>query len=111
MTRRLAGMSAIDPLAVPLPHGTEVTTRVDRTLGEGMVPQGAVGRVVGSGEGFFDVNVVGVGVVRYLREELVPRKVGQVRYARRREDAWNALSPCVIVDAIVGSRAWGLSDE
>jgi hypothetical protein len=111
MTRRLAGMSAIDPLSVPLPHGTEITTRVDRVLGERVVPQGAVGRVVGSGEGFFDVHVVGVGVVRYLREELVPRKVGQVRYARRREDAWSALVPCVVVDAVVGSRAWGLSDE
>ena len=92
-------MGDVDPLAVPLPHGTEVTTRVDRTLGERLVPQGALGRVVGSGRGvwghssaepsgapnvereFFDVLVVGVGTVRYSREELVPRKVGQVRYA------------------------------
>jgi hypothetical protein len=111
MSKRLSGMSDIDPLAVPLPHGTEVSTRVDRALGERVVPQGAVGRVVGSGGGFFDVNVVGVGVVRYLREELVPRKVGQVRYAKRREDAWAALRPCTVVDAVVGSRTWGLSDE
>ncbi|TKC98549.1 DNA polymerase beta superfamily protein [Polyangium fumosum] len=111
MSRRLSGMGDVDPLAVPLPHGTEVTTRVDRTLGERLVPQGALGRVVGSGEGFFDVLVVGVGTVRYSREELVPRKVGQVRYARRREDAWSALLPCVVVDAVVGSRTWGLSDE
>lgn len=111
MARRISGMGDVDPLLVPLPHGTEVTTRVDRLLGERIVPQGAAGRVVGSGEGFFDVQVVGVGTVRYARDELVPRKVGQVRYAQRREDAWSALSPCVVVDAVVGSRAWGLSDE
>ncbi len=122
-------MGDVDPLGAPLPHGTEVTSRVDRVLGERVVPQGAVGRVVGGGEGvwgrssagpsaapiveqrFFDVLVVGVGTVRYSRDELVPRKVGQVRYARRREDAWSSLSPCVVVDAVVGSRTWGLSDE
>jgi hypothetical protein len=104
-------MADLDPLVVPLPHGTEVTTRVDRVVGDRIVPQGAAGRVTGSGEGFFDVLVIGVGTVRYTRQELVPRKVGQVRYAQRREDAWSALSPCVVVDAVVGSRAWGLSDE
>jgi len=109
-------MGDVDPLSVPLPHGTEVTTRVDRSLGgDRVVPQGALGRVVGSGQeeerAFFDVMVLGVGVVRYGRDELVPRKVGQVRYARRREDAWSLLAPCVVVSAVVGSRTWGLSDE
>ncbi len=111
MARRLSGLGDVDPLLVPLPHGTEVTTRVDRIVGERVVPQGAAGRVLGSGEGFFDVQLVGIGTVRYGRDELVPRKVGQVRYAQRREDAWSSLLPCVVLDAVVGSRAWGLSDE
>ncbi len=105
-------LAAVDPRAAPLPHGTEVSTRVDRVLeGERRVPQGAVGRVVAIDGEQVDVAVVGVGVVRYARDELVPRKLGQVRYAERRASAWDALRPCVVLEAVVGSRAWGLDDE
>src|SRR6185369_7501201 len=45
------------------------------------------------------------------RSELVPRKIGQARFARRRSDAWGALRPCAVLEATVGSRAWGLADE
>ncbi|WP_437315249.1 DNA polymerase beta superfamily protein [Sorangium sp. So ce385] len=111
MELRLRGLTHLDPLAVPLPHGTEVTTRVDRLLGERRVPQGAVGRVVASAGAELDVMVVGVGVVRYRRDELVPRKAGQVRHAERRSAAWDALRPAVVLEAVVGSRAWGLAHE
>ncbi len=111
MELRLRGLTHLDPLAVPLPHGTEVTTRVDRVLGERRVPQGAVGRVVGSAGAELDVMLVGVGVVRYRRDELVPRKTGQVRHAERRSAAWDALLPGVVLEAVVGSRAWGLAHE
>jgi len=109
---RIRELTTLDPLAVPLPHGTEVTTRVDRVLTpDRRIPQGAIGRVVGSADDLLDVMIVGVGVVRYQRSELVPRKVGQTRYARRRAHAWDALRPCTILEATVGSRAWGLADE
>jgi RNA repair pathway DNA polymerase beta family len=112
MDLRLRELSALDPLAVPLPNGTEVTTRVARVLPGGrLVPEGAVGRVVTQGDDALDVMVVGVGVLRYARRELVPRKIGQVRWARRRADAWEALGPCTVIEATVGSRAWGLADE
>ncbi|WP_437732139.1 DNA polymerase beta superfamily protein [Sorangium sp. So ce1335] len=111
MELRLRGLTHLDPLAVPLPHGTEVTTRVDRVLGERRVPQGAIGRVVASAGAELDVMVVGVGVVRYRRDELVPRKAGQVRHAERRGAAWDALRPAVVLEAVVGSRAWGLAHE
>jgi hypothetical protein len=105
MDLRIRELGALDPLAVPLPNGTEVTTRVDRVLSpERRVPQGAVGRVVAQRGDELDVMVVGVGVLRYARSELVPRKIGQVRYARRRADGWEALRPCTIVEATVGSR-------
>ncbi len=114
MDVRLRRLAELDPTAVPLPHGTEVSTRVDRALGdEGrVVPQGAVGRVVSlaADEDAVNVAIVGVGVVRYARHEIVPRKVGQVRYAHRRVAAWSALRPCVVLEAVVGSRAWGLAD-
>jgi len=112
MDLRLRELGALDPLAVPLPNGTEVTTRVDRVLtADRRVPQGAVGRVVTQQDGELDVMIVGVGVLRYARRELVPRKIGQVRYARRRAGAWEALLPCTVLEATVGSRAWGLADE
>ncbi len=115
MPLRLAGLADVDPLAVPLPPGTEVTTRVDRVVGDRVVGQGAVGRVVGLDDDAVELEVVGVGRIRYLRSEVVPRKLGLARYAQRRHDAWAELQPAIVVDALVGSRAWGLdhaaSDE
>jgi predicted nucleotidyltransferase len=111
MDLRLRHLEHLDSRAVPLPHGTEVVTRVDRMVGERRVPQGTVGRVTKIDGDQIDVTIVGVGVLRYARGELSPRRVGQVLWAQRRADAWNALEPCVILSAVVGSRAWGLSDE
>jgi hypothetical protein len=108
---RLKGMEHLDPLAVPLPSGTEVSTRVDRVLGDRTVPLGAVGRVVAERDGVYDVQVVGVGIVSYARTELLPRKAGQLRFALRRTADWDALRSCVVLEATVGSRAWGLEEE
>lgn len=104
-------LAPFDPLAVPLPHGTEVTTRVERLAGDRRVPQGVVGRVVAIRDDGFDVLVTGIGVLRYARDELLPRRPGQVRFAEQRAADWDALRPCVVLEATVGSRAWGLADE
>ena len=87
MTRRNSDTPAgtlpeLDPLRVPLPNGTEVATRLDRLVDGRVVPQGAVGRVLAQADGAFDVQLVGVGVVRFTRDELRPRKAGQARYAQ-----------------------------
>jgi len=111
MAPRISGLSSIDPLSVPLPHGTEVTTRVERMLNGRRVPRGLVGRVVRAQGGGFDVLIVGLGEVWYERAELTPRKAGQLEFAHRREQAWQALLPCTVLTATVGSRAWGLADE
>lgn len=110
MDLRLRNLEQLDSRAVPLPHGTEVVTRVDRIVGERRVPQGSVGRVTKIDGDDLDVTIVGIGVVRYARGELSPRRVGQVLFAHRRADAWDALHPCVALDTTVGSRAWGLAD-
>ncbi len=73
--------------------------------------RGASGRVVAVDDDRVAVDIVGVGRVRYLRSELVPRKLGLVRYARRRHDGWQLLSPTVVLDAVVGSQAWGLASD
>lgn len=105
----MAVLPSIDPRSVPLPNGTEVSTRVDRDHQGRRVPQGAVGRVVGTEGDQVDVAVVGVGTLRYQRAEVLPRKQGQLRYARRRAAAWDALYPTRVLVATVGSRAWGLA--
>jgi len=112
MVLRLGALADVDPLAVPLPVGTEVTTRVDRAVGDGgrVLAQGAVGRVVARDGDRAEVELVGGGRAWFLREELIPRKLGVVRYAHRREAAWDALAACTVLDSLVGSRAWGVED-
>lgn len=111
MDLRIRQLAHLDPLAVALPHGTEVVTRVERVHGERRVPQGTVGRVVKIEGDSLDIAIVGVGTLRYERREVSPRRVGQVLWAQRRESAWSALLPCVVIDTQVGSHAWGLADE
>ncbi len=111
MALRLRGLDHLDPLSVPLPHGTEVSTRVDRDHQPRRIPLGAVGRVMAEHDGVYDVQIIGVGIVSYARSELMPRKAGQLRFALRRAADWDALRRCAVLDATVGSRAWGLADE
>lgn len=99
MALRLGGLADLDPAAVPLPNGTEVTVRTD----------GRSARVVSVGDRV-EVQFLDGSRETFLRSEIAPRKLGVARYAQRRENAWHALRPCVVVDAVVGSRAWGVSD-
>ena len=118
MALRLGGLADLDPAAVPLPPGTEVVTRVARTVDGELRPGGATGRVVAiaagaEGDGGDRIEVVFLDGRRatYLRDELTPRKLGVARYAQRRQIAWEQLHPCVVIEAMVGSRAWGVADE
>lgn len=111
MDLRLRNLEQLDARAVPLPHGTEVITGVERALGERRVPQGTIGRVTKLDGEHLEVTLVGFGVVRYHRREVVPRRAGQLAFAHRRADAWTALRPCTVLETIVGSQAWGLADE
>ena len=110
MSSRIPGLQAIDPLAVPLPHGTEVTVRAERVLDGRRVPQGLIGRVVRAQGDTFEVQMSGVGTLTCARSELTPVRAGQLEFAVRREAAWEALWPCRVLEATVGSRAWNLAD-
>lgn len=111
MTLRPTGLDGLDGAPSALPHGTEVTTRVVRLVGDRRIPQGLVGRVARARDGGFDVHIVGVGDVWFTREELLPRREGQLAFAVRRDAAWTALRQCTVLEATVGSRAWGLANE
>ncbi len=111
MALRLGGLADLDPASVPLPPGTEVVTRVDRELDGVLRPQGAVGRVAALHDDRVEVVFLDGGRAAYLRDEVTPRKLGVQRYAVRRAAAWDQLRPCVVIDALVGSRAWGVAED
>jgi hypothetical protein len=111
MARRLGGLSDLDPATVPLPLGTEVVTRVDREVDGELRPQGATGRVASLDEDRVEIAFIDGKRATYLRGELTPRKLGVARYAQRRAAAWDQLRPCVAIDTLVGSRAWGVADD
>ncbi|HEU0036082.1 MAG TPA: nucleotidyltransferase domain-containing protein [Kofleriaceae bacterium] len=111
MALRLGGLGDLDPTAVPLPAGTEITTRVDRTVDGELRPQGASARVVKVDGERVEVVFLDGRKATYLRAEVVPRKLGVQRYAQRRAAAWDSLRPCVVIDTLVGSRAWGVASE
>lgn len=95
----------------PLPHGTEITTCAEKELHGRRVARGLIGRVVRARSGGYDVLITGLGELWYAAPELAPRRSGQLEFARRREAAWDALWPCRVLEATVGSQAWGLADE
>lgn len=111
MALRLGGLSDLDPQTVPLPAGTEVTTRVDRTVEDWVIPQGASARVTLVDGDRVEVVFLDGKRATYLRSEVTPRKLGVAKYAQRRAAAWEQLRPCVVIDTVVGSRAWGVADE
>ncbi len=111
MAYRLGGLADLDSTAVPLPTGTEVTTRVDRVVDGEVRPQGATGRVSRIDGERVDVTFIDGRHATYLRAEVTPRKLGVARYAQRRAAAWDELRPCVVLDAVVGSRAWGVAGD
>ena len=111
MALRLGGLSDLDPLAVPLPPGTEVVTRVARLVDGELRPGGATGRVAAIVGSRIEVVFIDGRRAIYLREEVAPRKLGLARYAQRRELAWQQLHACIAIDAVVGSRAWGVADD
>jgi hypothetical protein len=111
MGLRLGGLSDLDPATVPLPIGTEVVTRVDRIVAGEVRTQGAFGRVTKLDGDRIDVVFLDGANATYLRAEVSPRKLGVARYAQRRAAAWSQLAPCVVLDTLVGSRAWGVATE
>ncbi len=84
---------------------------MERLLGDRRIPQGVVGRISAHRDGGYEVALIGLGTAWYAPGELLTRRPGQVRFAARREAAWEALFPCRVLEAEVGSRAWNLAEE
>lgn len=106
MTLRLGAFADIDPATVPLPIGTEVTTLLER---DGRI-EGTYARVTKLDGERVELAFHDDRRATYLRVEVAPRKLGIVRAALPRA-AWDELRPCVCLDTVVGSRAWGDASE
>lgn len=107
-------LADIDPRRVPLVHGSEVSTTVALVWpgSSRPIPMGTIGRITAlHDDDTVDVRLVGRGVLRVARGSVVPRNDGQMRFALTRAATERALAPCVVYEATVGSRAWGLADQ
>jgi len=82
MALRLGGLADLDPTAVPLPVGTEVTTRVDRGIRE----KGASARVRAVADDRVEVVFLDGQRATFQRAEVVP-------LARSSEYIYNILMP------------------
>ncbi len=110
--RSQSGPRALDPPQVRLPHGCEVTLRHEVVVGRQRLAMGTVGRVTGwRSPDELEVSVPGRGAFDLARSDVVPRTDGQLRSAIRQARVEQALGPCVLARATVGSRAWGLANE
>lgn len=76
-------------------------------LGDRRVAQGVVGRVVALREDGLYVLVTGICVLLYARDELLPSRPGQVRFAEQRAADWNGVRPCVVLEAMAALTARG----
>lgn len=95
---------------VILPNGTEVTTTVAVTTNGVVRARGALGRIAQFDGARYLLKLVDGATVWLTRHELAPHRVGQVQYAARRAAHWRDLAPTIVLEATVGSRAWGLAD-
>ena len=110
MSLRVRGMEHHDPLSVPLPNGTEVTTRVDRSVGSVAFRPARSDASSPSAMRPTTCRSSGLAlrpmrVASYCRE----RRDSSALRVRRAAD-WEALRPCVVLEATVGSQAWGLAE-
>ncbi len=108
----------MNPLEIPLPNGTDVVVRrlpgdrLDASIADGIA--GRVGGVLPDGS--VQVTLIGGRQITVARPAVVPAKAGQFRFAARREATWSRLGPgasngAIVLETIVGSRAWGLATE
>lgn len=104
-------LGSFDPSSVPMPPGTAIVTRFPATHEGRIIPAGAVGRIVSSETDGVRVRLVGVGELLLQRSDIVPRNQEDVVRARVAEAAATALLPCVVLESVVGSQAWGLAGE
>ena len=110
----MSALDKLDPTKIPLPNGTEVGTRRDLPIpnSDKFIPQGSVGRVKETrDDGRVRIAIPGRGEFIYEREDLHPRKDGQIKFAINREADWDRFYSHVIYWALVGSRAWGVSNN
>ncbi len=112
MTRATRRPFHLDEERITLPKGTMVVLRTDlRAEDDHLCKAGTVGRVVEVAYDVYTVSTPSGRRVTCQRDQLAIQHRDQLPSMERRQLDWDTLKDCVIFSAVVGSTAWGLSDE
>lgn len=112
MTRATRRPFHLDEERITLPKGTMVVLRTDlRAEDDHLCKAGTVGRVVEVAYDVYTVSTPGGRRVTCQRDQLAIQHRDQLQSMERRQLDWDTLRDRLIFSAVVGSTAWGLSDE
>ena len=97
---------------VIIPKGTDVVLRSPQKGEDGyLLKAGTVGRVTGFYYNTYELTLPSGRKVICQRDQLVVQKKNVLEKISRSQYEWSKLKSEIIYEAVVGSCAWGLSDE
>jgi len=95
-----------------IPKGTDVVLRSPQRAEDGyMLKSGTVGRVTGFYYNTYELTLPSGRKATCQRDQLVVQKRNVLEKIAKSQYDWNNLKGEIIYEAVVGSCAWGLSDE
>ncbi len=98
--------------SVIIPKGTDVVLRSPQRAEDGyMLKSGTLGRVTGFYYNTYELTLPSGRKVTCQRDQLVVQKKNVLDKIAKSQYDWNELKGEIIYESVVGSCAWGLSDE
>ncbi|MEQ8221278.1 MAG: nucleotidyltransferase domain-containing protein [Candidatus Eremiobacterota bacterium] len=102
----------LDENSITIPKGTDVVLKSPQKAEDSYILKaGTVGRVMNFYYNTYEIITPGGRKVICQRDQLVVQKQNVLHEISRSQYEWKELKNEIIYEAIVGSQAWGLSDE
>jgi len=102
----------LDENSITIPKGTDVVLKSPQKADDGYILKaGTVGRVQSFYYNTYEIITPGGRKITCQRDQLVVQKQNVLHEISRSQYEWKELKNEIIYEAIVGSQAWGLSDE
>ncbi len=102
----------LDENSITIPKGTDVVLKSPQKSDDGYILKaGTVGRVQSFYYNTYEIITPGGRKITCQRDQLSVQKQNVLHEISRSHYEWKELKNEIIYEAIVGSRAWGLSDE
>ncbi len=102
----------LDENSITIPKGTDVVLKSPQKSDDGYILKaGTVGRVQSFYYNTYEIITPGGRKIICQRDQLVVQKQNVLHEISRSQYEWKELKNEIIYEAIVGSQAWGLSDE